>query len=1815
MSDLALKIRLTVDGGGEAKAEIVGLGAATAAMTADVTTAITALGAGLARIEAAVIGVGGQVRAAGDQVTAAIGGMAAATTQAADTTVAATTRQSDAWRSVVTAAGAAASSIEALRARYVPLAAAEQAHARAQDEITLAVRLGAIAQDQAAAASARASAALDEQRRALDPTEAAWRGLAAAVVAGAVATDQVRAKYLPLAAAEQAHAAALRDIQDAERLGILTKAEAAVAIERQAQALDRQRAALAGARSGLTGYAATGRLAAHEASNLAYQINDVVVSLAGGLSPAMVALQQGPQISQIFGGWGNAARALVGYLTPARLAIGGIASAVVGGALAYTGYLASTKAVEVAVTGLGRNSGVTVERLIEVAEASADAAGVSKSASVELATSFVSTGKIGEAQLGRLIEMSRDFGVTIGTDAAGGAERLAEMLADPVKGARTLFEQMGLLDGATADYVRTLAEQGRLTASQDALIAGLTGRLADAAQATSLLGRAWEGVYNWSSNAIRAIGEYVDDRASIALGEASPAVIRRELEGRIAANDREIGQYEREFPGQRGRLIEQLREENRGLRRQLEALPAAPADPASASSEAERRRRDEAATRAREAPVNSYARQLQDLQNQAAYYNNLPSGAPGEAPAATVAITRQQQALNDTLRETIAIGDPAAATLRAQQAAMEARTTAEKRAAAEALKRVELSTRVMTAEQREAEIRAAGDQAIAAGTQALGERAAALTASLAAADAYLISSAAGMRADAQREASIEAVTSGVNAAVMAQRLLAEQVAGTALAAAQQVAQIRDQAAAQAAVNGMVEAGTLTAADATRALQVEQALRPLIAAAAVAEGDAKEQLTRIITEMRGAMAGANDEAERAMALAGIDRQRQALELAEYELTLLGESTARREYLIALREKEIELQGRYGANWREVGASELRLYEQTLRTTAALTARTAQSDILTGAYRRAGEAIQDSLSTAFRKVLDGGENAFESFADDLKGLFWDLSAEIAAALVFRPIIGGVVNAAFGTEAAASLGLSTSSAMASAGGRGGSITDLMGLSNLLGGGAGGGWMAGINSYLFGTASTAPASVAATTGAAPGFLTGGGVTSAGNGTAGLFGTFGEIGLGSILGAGGAGFGISQFLSGLAPGNKLVSAGGGAAAGALSGLLITGGNPLGALVGGVAGLLGGMLNSKPSNMEGVNTIIDLSSNAPGVDQGQTGKKYSAENWAGARVASDAVRDAAQAAFGKYADLSAAGVSFGVGSRDGSRSYILENGEVRQEFRASSDEAGIKSLIGQSIAAIGRQYAESLPIEMQKALAKIDFSADIDEALRLLDFAAGYHDTIKALVGGYGLEDQARKAARDSIEQQVEALRVFKADAARLDLGDAAAAVREFGLTLVGLKEKKATVSEAEAALSALDESFKVFRENLGTLGLTLDDVNAGYTASLTKLRNDFNAALDRSITEGLGAGYLNDVEDLLTAQGQRIKDATALGADMGRIYRLNALEVRSKIKDLTADQLAAINTVAGAAESLALQVEIAFRGLSTAVDGQIKASSASATTARQSADAYREAARSLATARDGLARGDLSILSPQQVLTDLRGDFFSASAAAKGGDQSALSRLPQLAEAFLRASRDYNSDTDAYIGDYNLVQGQLAAATASSAGLASAAEYQAELIDAQTRVLESIRSNLADEAGVNELLLREQLAALAAIGGLIESTNALTIGQTSTTSARLVAAEQAIIAVRGQIAGGITITDAATINGRLATVQQALIGVESAEAASLRSTVAALQVVMQQGLLAVVAAGPTTAALDRAQAAISSTDTAGTAILAGLIDRLRAVA
>ena len=133
---------------------------------------------------------------------------------------------------------------------------------------------------------------------------------AADVAAYGSALDDLRARHNPLFAAIRSYRGALGDIRQAHRVGAISADEMTAAIGRERTAALANIAALKGRTTAIGQMGGASKLASYQSRNLIYQLNDVGVSLASGMNPMMVFIQQGSQIAQTYAGQGGVNAAL-----------------------------------------------------------------------------------------------------------------------------------------------------------------------------------------------------------------------------------------------------------------------------------------------------------------------------------------------------------------------------------------------------------------------------------------------------------------------------------------------------------------------------------------------------------------------------------------------------------------------------------------------------------------------------------------------------------------------------------------------------------------------------------------------------------------------------------------------------------------------------------------------------------------------------------------------------------------------------------------------------------------------------------------------------------------------------------------------------------------------------------------------------------------------------------------------------------------------------------------------------------------------------------------------------------------------------------------------------------------------------------------------------------------------------------------------------------------------------------------------------------------------------------------------------------------
>ncbi|WP_019578294.1 phage tail length tape measure family protein [Curvibacter lanceolatus] len=240
------------------------------------------------------------------------------------------------------------------------------------------------------------------------------------------------------------------------------------------------------------------------------QVTDIVVSLQAGQKPLTVLMQQGGQLKDMFGGVGNATKALGTYIggliTPTNLAI----AAVAGLGLAYYQGSQEASAFQKAITLSGNAAGVTAGQMQDMARGLAVMQGTQSAASAAL-IEIASTGRVAGESLQTYTRSALDMERAVGTSVAETAKAFAQLGEAPLQASLKLNESTNYLTVALYKQIKALEDQGRATeaakVAQDAYAAMTEQRAQSILQNLGYVERAWLGI----KDAAKMAGDVIMD--------------------------------------------------------------------------------------------------------------------------------------------------------------------------------------------------------------------------------------------------------------------------------------------------------------------------------------------------------------------------------------------------------------------------------------------------------------------------------------------------------------------------------------------------------------------------------------------------------------------------------------------------------------------------------------------------------------------------------------------------------------------------------------------------------------------------------------------------------------------------------------------------------------------------------------------------------------------------------------------------------------------------------------------------------------------------------------------------------------------------------------------------------------------------------------------------------------------------------------------------------------------------------------------------------------------------------------------------------
>lgn len=247
---------------------------------------------------------------------------------------------------------------------------------------------------------------------------------------------------------------------------------------------------------------------------LPVQLTDVVTSLASGMPVWMVAIQQGGQVRDSFGGIGNAARAVASAVPPVALGLTAVGAAAVTAAVGLAKGEAETAAFNRAIILTGNAAGTTADQLRGMAIALGGSAteGAAAAALAEIAA----TGKIAADQIQAVATAALSMEQTTGKAVSDTVKEFVRLADEPAAASAKLNEQYNYLTTSVYEQIKALEDQGRTTEAAklatDTYAEAIRERSGQVIENLGYVESAWNAIVGVTKRATDAIREFGRDQ-------------------------------------------------------------------------------------------------------------------------------------------------------------------------------------------------------------------------------------------------------------------------------------------------------------------------------------------------------------------------------------------------------------------------------------------------------------------------------------------------------------------------------------------------------------------------------------------------------------------------------------------------------------------------------------------------------------------------------------------------------------------------------------------------------------------------------------------------------------------------------------------------------------------------------------------------------------------------------------------------------------------------------------------------------------------------------------------------------------------------------------------------------------------------------------------------------------------------------------------------------------------------------------------------------------------------------------------------------
>jgi hypothetical protein len=245
------------------------------------------------------------------------------------------------------------------------------------------------------------------------------------------------------------------------------------------------------------------------------QITDVVTSLASGMPMYLVAIQQGGQLRDSFGGFGNVLKGVRALINPMVLALGSLAAV---GGIVYYSYERVAKVLrdfERTLISSGNSAGVTTSQMQQMAKSISESSGTFIQASQAVNSAVGSIDLVGQSY-STVAESAVLWSRATGESVEDVIKEFEMIGRSPAEALDKLDRKYNFLTASTYEQVSALIRQGRETEASTLLINELArtidNRAPQMTEQVNMFAQAWQYVKDGVSAVSSAIGGiFVED--------------------------------------------------------------------------------------------------------------------------------------------------------------------------------------------------------------------------------------------------------------------------------------------------------------------------------------------------------------------------------------------------------------------------------------------------------------------------------------------------------------------------------------------------------------------------------------------------------------------------------------------------------------------------------------------------------------------------------------------------------------------------------------------------------------------------------------------------------------------------------------------------------------------------------------------------------------------------------------------------------------------------------------------------------------------------------------------------------------------------------------------------------------------------------------------------------------------------------------------------------------------------------------------------------------------------------------------------------